>query len=88
MWKIDVSRQADKFVKKENIKDAKLLSLIQKFINYSRGMNENIDVKKLKGRWEGYHRIRLGKIRVILKVNFEERRIYVDTIDYRGDVYK
>ena len=88
MWKIDVSRQADKFVKKENIKDAKLLSLIQKFINYSRGMNENIDVKKLKGRWEGYHRIRLGKIRVILKVNFEERRIYVDTIDYRDDVYK
>jgi hypothetical protein len=32
MWKIDVSRQADKFVKKENIKDDKLLSLIQKFI--------------------------------------------------------
>ena len=88
MWKIDVSRQADKFVKKENIKDDKLLSLIQKFINYSRGMNENIDVKKLKGRWEGYHRIRLGKIRIILKVNFEERRIYVETIDYRGDVYK
>ena len=88
MWKVDVSRQADKFVKKENIKDDKLLLLIQKFINYFRGVNENIDVKKLKGKWEGYHRIRFGKIRIILKVNFEERRIYVDTIDYRGDVYK
>ncbi|MBI4378409.1 MAG: hypothetical protein HY578_04865 [Nitrospinae bacterium] len=51
-------------------------------------MNENIDVKKLKGKWEGYHRICSRKIRIILKVNFEERRIYVDTIDYRGDVYK
>ncbi len=88
MWKVDVSRQADKFVKKENIKDDKLLLLMQKFINYFRGVNENIDVKKLKGKWEGYHRIRFGKIRIILKVNFEERRIYVDTIDYRGDVYK
>lgn len=88
MWEIDVSRQADKFVKKENIKDDKVLSLIQKFINYSKGMNENIDVKKLKGKWAGYHRIRFGKIRIILKVNFEERKIYVDTIDYRGDVYK
>lgn len=77
MWKIDVSRQADKFVKKENIKDDKLLSLIQKFIDYSKGMNENIDVKKLKGKWAGYHRIRLGKIRIILKVDFEERRIYM-----------
>ena len=81
-------KQADKFLKKENIKDDKLLSLIQKLISYSRGMNENIDVKKLKGKWEGYHRIRFGKIRIILKVNFETRRVFVDTIDYRGDVYK
>lgn len=88
MWKIDVSRQADKFTKKENIKDEKLLSLIQKFINYSKGMDENIDVKKLKGKWEGYHRIRFGKIRVILKIDFKEKTIFVDTIDYRGDVYK
>ncbi|MBE0427652.1 MAG: hypothetical protein IBX72_13535 [Nitrospirae bacterium] len=48
-------------------------------------MNENIDVKKLKGKWAGYHRIRFGKVRIILNVNFEERRIYVDTIDYRGN---
>lgn len=88
MWKIDVSRQADKFTKKENIKDEKLLSLIQKFINYSKGVDENINVKKLKGKWEGYHRIRIGKIRIILKANFKEREIFIDTIDYRGDVYK
>jgi mRNA interferase RelE/StbE len=88
MWKIEVSRQADKFIKKENIKDNKLLLLIQRFINYYEGMNESIDVKKLKGKWEGYHRIRIGKIRMIIKVDFKKGRIFIDTIDYRGDVYK
>jgi mRNA interferase RelE/StbE len=88
MWKIDLSKQADKFIKKERLQDDELLSLIHKFINYSKGMDENVNVKKLKGKWEGYHRIRIGKIRIILKVNFKEREIYVGTIDYRGEVYK
>lgn len=57
MWKIDLSKQADKFIKKEKLQDEKLLLLIRKFINYSKGMDENIIVKKLKGKWKGYPRI-------------------------------
>jgi len=88
MWKITLSKQADKFLKIENIKDDEILSLIQKFINYSKGSDENIDVKKLKGKWKGYHRIKIGKIRIILKVDFKEHSVFVDKIDYRGNVYK
>ena len=88
MWKITLSKQADKFLKIENIKDDEILSLIQKFINYSKGSDENIDVKKLKGKWKGYHRIKIGKIRIILKVDFKEHSFFVDKIDYRGNVYK
>lgn len=45
----------------------------KKSINYSKGLDENIDVKKMKGKWKGYHRIRVGRIRMILKVDFKER---------------
>lgn len=88
MWKIDLSKQADKFIEKENIKQDETLSLIRRFINYSKGSDENVDVKKMKGKWKGYHRIKIGKVRMILKVDFKERQILVDRIDYRGRVYK
>lgn len=88
MWKIDLSKQADKFIEKENVDEDEILFLVQKFINYSKGLDENVDVKKMKGKWRGYHRIKIGKVRMILKVNFKERQILVDRIDYRGRVYK
>lgn len=50
--------------------------------------NINIDVKKLKGEWAGYYRIRKGKIKVILKPDIEFRTIFVDVVDFRGKVYK
>jgi len=83
-----VSKQADKFIEKENIKEDEILSLIRRFINYSKGLDENVDVKKMKGKWKGYHRIKIGKVRMILKVDFKERQILADRIDYRGRVYK
>ncbi|MCR4292308.1 MAG: hypothetical protein NUV76_05470 [Candidatus Kuenenia sp.] len=88
MWRIELSKQADKFIQRENINDAEVLSLIQKFINYFSGSDENINVKRLKGKWQGYYRIRFGRVRLILKVEFREKVIFVDRIDYRGDVYK
>jgi len=46
VWKIDLSKQADKFIEKENVDEDEILFLVQKFINYSKGLDENIDVKK------------------------------------------
>lgn len=88
MWKIELSKQADKFTEREGITDDEILSLVQKFINYSKGLDENIDVKKMKGKWKGCHRIRIGKIRMLVRVNFKERTILIDRIDYRGSVYR
>ena len=88
MWKIELGKQADKFVKKENITDDELLAAMQKFVNHSAGLDVNIGVKKLRGKWKGYHRIRIGKIRMLLRVNFKERTISINKMDYRGDVYK
>jgi len=88
VWKVDLSKQADKFIEKEDIADDEIISIIKKLINYSKGLDENIDVKKMKGKWQGYHRIKIGKIRMIIKVKFKEQLVFVDRIDYRGSVYK
>jgi len=88
MWKINLSKQTDRFMRKKKIKDNEILSFINKFINYSKGSDENIDVKRIKGKWKGYYRIRIGKVRIMLKVDFKEKIIFVDRMDYRGRVYK
>jgi len=86
--KIDLSKHADKFIEREGITDDEIFSMIQQFINYSKGLDENIDVKKMKGKWKGYYRIRIGKIRMLLRMDFKEQTIFIDRIDYRGSVYK
>ena len=86
--RIDLSKQADKFTKREGISDDEILSMIQKFIDYSKGLDINIDIKRMKGKWKEYHRIRSGNIRMLLRMNLKEKTIFIDRIDYRGSVYK
>ena len=88
MWQIELSRQVDKFAKKENIKDDEILTLVKQVINQSKGLDENIDVKKMKGKWKGYYRIKIGKIRMILRLDFKNKIAFIDKIDFRGDVYR
>lgn len=88
MLRIELSKQADRFTEREGITDDEIFSMIQKFINYSKGLDVNIDVKRMKGKWKGFHRIRIGKIRMLLRMNFKERTIFIDRIDFRGGVYR
>ena len=88
MWQIELSRQADKFAKKENIEDDEILNLVKRVINYSKGLDENIDVKKMKGKWKGYYRIKIGKVRMILRIDFKNKSAFIDKIDFRGNIYK
>jgi len=86
-WKIEYSKEAKKFIDKQNIGD-EVRSGIRKFLQRMKGEEINIDLKKLVGNWEGYYRIRIGKIRVIFCLFKENREIFVEKVDYRGDVYK
>jgi mRNA interferase RelE/StbE len=47
-----------------------------------------LDIKKMKGDWEGFYRIRIGKITVIFTLTANSKDIEVYTIGFRGDVYK
>lgn len=87
-WSIDLSRDADKFLRKnQNIEDVLIIE-IKKLINKLEGETVNINFKKLSGIWDGYYRIRKGKIRIIVFPDYLNKVIYVETIDFRGDVYK
>ena len=87
-WSIDLSKDADKFLNKnQHLKDD-LISEAKKLISKLNGETVNINFKKLSGIWDGYYRIRKGKIRIIVYLNYLKKVVYVDTIDFRGDVYK
>ncbi|NJL65522.1 MAG: type II toxin-antitoxin system RelE/ParE family toxin [Methylacidiphilales bacterium] len=47
-----------------------------------------LDIKKMKGDWEGFYRLRVGKNRVIFTLDNDSRDIEVYVIGARGDVYK
>ena len=61
---------------------------IEGFLRKLRGELVNIDVKKLKGEWKGYFRIRKGRLRIIFSIDTSSRSLYVERIDFRGDAYK
>jgi mRNA interferase RelE/StbE len=86
-WDIEYSKRANDFIDEHRIRE-KVRDSIKNFILKITGSNINIDVKKLKGEWAGYYRIRKGKVRIILKSDTESRTIFVDVVDFRGNVYK
>ena len=46
-----------------------------------------LDIKKLRGKWQGYMRLRVGKLRIIFKLNTDEETIYVYSIHHRKKAY-
>ena len=48
---------------------------------------KSLDITKLKGKKNTY-RIRKGKFRIVYEVIWEQKRILIHRVDYRGDVYK
>ena len=43
-----------------------------------KGEDVNINLKKLVGNWEGYYRIRIGKMRLIFKVHKENKEMFIN----------
>jgi mRNA interferase RelE/StbE len=49
---------------------------------------KELDVKRLEGEWKGFLRMRIGRVRVIFRIEKRDDVLLVYEIDYRGDVYK
>lgn len=87
-WRINTSKSSEKFLAKNKFTIDEVKELIGKTIRYFRGEDINVDLKKLKGEWKGFYRIRSGRIRIIAEFNFENSAVFIEEIDWRGNVYK
>ncbi len=86
-WTVEYSKRADNFIGEQGVEE-EIRDALRDFVRKLTGLNVNISVKKLKGDWAGHYRIRKGKIRVIFRVNTESKILFVDVVDFRGNVYK
>jgi hypothetical protein len=59
-WEIGFSRDAEKFLKRENHR-AEAVAEIINFLKRMRGEPVSVDVKKLKGDWQGFLQDKKGK---------------------------
>jgi len=47
-----------------------------------------LDIKKMKGDWEGFYRLRVGKNRIIFTIDIDSNDIEIYAVGSRGDIYK
>lgn len=89
MWTYSFSKRSLQFLEqidreaKDRIK-AKLLELG----DYLEGKSPaSVDIKRLKGKWEGFYRLRVGKVRVILSFDRQQKVMVLHDMGFRGDIY-
>lgn len=87
-WSIKLSHQAEKFLGKNEISREYIFDLVQTALRRFQGESVNVNIKKLKGEWIGFHRIRKGKVRIIAEFDFDQSSVFVEVVDWRGGVYK
>ncbi|MFM7575228.1 MAG: type II toxin-antitoxin system RelE family toxin [Snowella sp.] len=86
-------KQAVKFLQKSNSEDvAKIQNQLNQLLIAIEQQGiipfTELDIKKMRGDWEGFYRLRVGKMRVIFIVDFDSAELEIYTIGARGDVYK
>jgi mRNA interferase RelE/StbE len=86
-WKIETSRNAEKFLAKNQLSKDEVLELVGRAIRRLCGERVNVNMRKLAGEWEGFYRIRRGKIRIIAEFRFEDSVVFIEEIDWRGNIY-
>jgi mRNA interferase RelE/StbE len=90
---IKFRKNAIKFLEKANLEDAeKIQEKISQVLYFVEEQAiipfTELDIKKMKGDWEGFYRLRIGKIRIVFTVNTQSGEVEIFTIGARGDVYK
>lgn len=87
------SKRAVKFLKKLDAQSAekvrqKILQLQSMLETEGVVPFTELDIKKLKGQWDGYFRLRVGQIRVIFTViDGEIEILLIQDIGFRGGIY-
>ena len=86
-WIIDLTRDAEKFLSRNHMEREHVLDLVGLAVRKFSGEPANVNIKKLKGVWRGFYRIRRGDLRIIASFDFERARALIEQIDWRGNAY-
>jgi len=85
MFKIIFSKQAKKFIEKQDKKTKqRFKEIFEKLATNPYG--ETLDTKKMSGN--EFFRLRIGKYRFLYYIDGDEMVIVVEKGDSRGDIYK
>ena len=87
MWTVDFSSRTLKFLDKNRVNE-EVLEKVRLAVKKFQGEAVSVDIRKAKGKWTGFYRIRSGKLRIIAAFDFERKNVFVDVVDWRGNVYK
>lgn len=87
-WRVDFSARSLKFLTQNHLSEDFILIEVMLTLKKFQGEDININIKKLKGDWTGFYRIRSGKLRIIVEFNFENHQAYIEAVDWRGNIYK
>ncbi len=67
----------------------KINDAVVNMLNYSgKGIGKKSDVKRLKGKYKGYLRLRIGSYRMIFTVDYGKPEIFILYILPRDEAYK
>ncbi|MCP5103738.1 MAG: type II toxin-antitoxin system RelE/ParE family toxin [bacterium] len=88
-WEIKINKTAKKYLDKmEPRKKENLLQQIRELKNWVENKEQSLlDIKALKGQWQGKFRLRGGGIRTIFEIITLEKQIKILYIGPRGDIY-
>jgi len=82
MWKFVYRKQAFKFLEQNKLLEETKIKII-KFLK-----GERVDIKKMKGNWEGYLRLRIGNYRIIFRIDFDNNIVDIVKAGSRQEIYK
>ena len=86
MYKVFPHKKAVKYYESLDDKTAKRINKAIEVIN--RNPLEGPHIKRLRGTHGGKYRYAVGDLRIVYRVNEEEKIILIEAIGPRGDIYK
>ena len=86
MYKVFPHKKAVKYY--ESLDDKTARRINKAIESISRNPLEGLHIKRLRGTHEGKYRYAVGDLRIVYRVNSEEKTVLIEAIGPRGDIYK
>lgn len=86
MYKVFLHSKSAKYYQTLDDKTARRINKAIESI--SNNPYEGQHIKKLKGKIEGKYRFALGDLRIVYRINEDNKTVIIEAIGPRGDIYK